>query len=405
MYMTKKAALILAPVCLVLVLLVWQLTCHTSYKHISPLGKSFSAYRYNKQTGHPSKIVYGYLPYWSLASAKYVQFDKLTDIAYFGLKIQSDGNFKTLEEDGSLEPGYQAWKRNEDLTKLINSANRHGVRMALTIISHEDAISDRFLSCRSCWQTLATNLKVELKAKNITHVNVNFEYVELVEDGQEKKYTEFVRFLNAELDKEFGESFVVVAAFADSLIKPRISDVEGLAKAADGIFIMAYDFHQPNSENAGPVAPINGKGVHSDYDIKTMLTDYLAYVPPNKLLMGVPYYGNNWVVTTSEGYAERIEGNDFIGYSQSQRYADIMDSVISLKPRIGWDELGQTPYFSYVSSETGSLRQVYFDNKESLRLKYRLVKEYGLGGVGIWALGYDGGYLDLWDLLEEEFND
>ena len=38
-------------------------------------------------------------------------------------------------------------------------------------------------------------------------------------------------------------------------------------------------------------------------------------------------------------------------------------------------------------------------------MKYDLVKEDGLGGVGIWALGYDGSRPELWDALAAAFAD
>ena len=46
---------------------------------------------------------------------------------------------------------------------------------------------------------------------------------------------------------------------------------------------------------------------------------------------------------------------------------------------------------------------MFFENQESLKIKYELVHKYGLKGVGIWALGYDGGYQELWNALEEKF--
>jgi spore germination protein YaaH len=119
--------------------------------------------------------------------------------------------------------------------------------------------------------------------------------------------------------------------------------------------------------------------------------------------MGVPYYGYNWIVTTTDQNAVRIPGNDLIGTSQSQPYQNVMDTILETKPQINWDELAQSPYFTYTSPATGMTRQVYFENEQSLKAKYELVKKYDLAGVGIWALGYDGGYQELWNLLKEEF--
>ncbi len=369
---------------------------------ISPLSKSFSILAFAGKRETPAKTIYGYLPYWSLDNLDDIQFNRLTDIAYFGLHIDSDGSF--LEsEDGELIPGYNQWKNNEKVAEMIKKAKDNNVRVALTIISHRDNVSDEFLDCRTCWETLAENIINELIQKDIKDVNLNFEYAEYTPLSKAKQFTEFVEYINNLLDDTFRDSKVVVSSFADSIIKERVSEIEGLAKVADQIFIMGYDFHRPTSDTAGPVAPIGGMGIYADYDLETMIQDYLAYVSPNKLLLGVPYYGYNWVVEKDEEYAKRVEGTEEKGFSQSQTYEQIMETIGDVEPDVKWDDLAKTPYFSYISPTTNQLREVYFDNVESLSFKYELVMQNNLGGVGIWALGYDGSRKELWDLLQRYF--
>lgn len=375
---------------------------------LTPYSSSFDILALFKERKKPAYRIYGYLPYWSLDNLEYLELDRLTDVAYFGIYIDGEGNFvKTVEDADGIwiaEPGYRNWKENEKVKQLIQACKKFDVNFALTVVAHSDEDNDAFLNCRGCWDTLLTNLYTELDEKNITDVNLNFEYAEYTGKEMAEKFSEFTKYTNQELDKKYGNSSVIVSAFADSPIKERVSsDLVNLAKNSDGIFIMGYDFHRPSSDTAGPVAPIGGKGVHAEYDIETMLKDYLALVPPNKLLLGVPYYGYNWVVEETEKYAERIDGNDTIGYSQSQSYDAIMDVLINIGPQVMWDDLGQVPYFSYVSEETGQQRQVFYENQKSLAIKYKLVKDNNLMGVGIWALGYDGGYTELWDLLYDEF--
>jgi spore germination protein YaaH len=371
---------------------------------LSPISKSFSILAFTSKRTPPNKIVYGYLPYWTIKDGKYLQMDKLTDIAYFGLYLDENGDFIRYE-NGETNPGYNNWLNNEDLDKIIREAKNNNVRFSLTVVSHVDEVSDKFLACRDCWDNLANNLIEELNRKEIKDVNLNFEYVELVPEEKADQYTQFVDFLNKRLDDEYGDSQLVVSTFADSIVKNRITNIEDLGSVADALFIMGYDFHRPTSDNAGPVSPINGKGVHAEYDINTMLKDYLAFVPPNKLILGVPYYGYNWVVETEDEYAKRINGSDEYGFSQSQTYESIMETLITIKPELKWDELAQSPYFTYRSPETGYLRSVYFDNEQSLAVKYQLINDNDLAGVGIWALGYDGGYSELWNLLEKYFKD
>lgn len=374
-----------------------------SSKIISPLGKSFSVLSAQDHL-YGGNTVYGFLPYWTLQNASYVQWDKITDFAYFSLHINKDGTIRRILEDNTTDPGYNVWRNKEELKEIIQKAKDENVRVALAIISHNDEISTEFLKCGdTCFQTLKDEIITELNYHNITDINLDFEYVGEVPKEIPDKYTKLTEYLNSELDKEFGDSKVVVATFADAFIKQKITKPQDLVKVVDGLFIMAYDFHVQTSDKAGPVSPISGRGVKVEYDIESMLGDYLSKVQANKIILGVAYYGYNWVVDSKEPYAQRLPGNEIIGFSQSQAYADIMETIIKYKPVVLIDPLAQTPYFNYISSQTGSIRQVHYENVDSLRIKYKLAKSLGLNGVGIWALGYDRGYQELWDLLETEF--
>ncbi|HOD01330.1 MAG TPA: glycosyl hydrolase family 18 protein [bacterium] len=374
-------------------------------KVFSPFSDKSSIFSFfSKEKEHPKKIIYGYLPYWNLNKIKYLQLDKITDIAYFGLYLDGDGNFITTinGEDGSsvVEPGYDNWKNNEDLKNLIKECKEKNVRFALTVIAHSDEENNEFLNCRECWDTLIRNLKIELDEKRIKDVNLNFEHAEGVDEDIAKKFSEFVEYLNSKMDETYGNTYLVVSAFGDSATQKRVSsDLENLGRAADGVFIMAYDYHQPTSEEVGPISPIEGPGS----DVKETIKDFLSKVPPNKIILGIPYYGYNWLVEDDSQYAKRVSGSDENGFSEAQSYEDVLETIIKIAPELKWNNEGKSPYFTYVSPKTNALRTVYYENTESLRYKYDLIKEHELGGVGIWALGYDGGYTDLWDLLYEYF--
>ncbi|MBD3366232.1 hypothetical protein GF360_02690 [candidate division WWE3 bacterium] len=408
---------------------------------ISPLGKSSILQTLGTQdTRKNDYTIYGYLPYWTIEETDNFRLENLTDVAYFGLYIEPDGSFlKTQEgEEGPVpNPGYNAWHNNEKLASFIRRAKRQNVDVALTIISHVDSKSTEFLNCEKCWETFYDNLKDELAVHKIDDVNLNFEYYETVDKETALKYTEFTKFVKRELNKDYDSPEVVVTTFADSLINDRVSHVPSLAKEADKLFIMAYDFHIMSADKAAPVSPMGGSGLHAGYDIKTMIKDYLSYAPPQKLILGVPYYGFNWAKgeeVVVEGSDDNLEGEvdggsleedsveksaekkqvEIIRDSLTQTYANIMELVEEENPEILWDEPGQVPYFVYVDSgneETEASqegvgakeRTVYFENEKSLQVKYRIAKEFDLAGVGIWALGYDADRAELWELLEREF--
>ena len=49
-----------------------------------------------------------------------------------------------------------------------------------------------------------------------------------------------------------------------------------------------------------------------------------------------------------------------------------------------WNNHSRSPFFEYTSAADGKRHQVWYDDVESLRLKYDLVTKLGLRGVGFW---------------------
>ena len=385
-------------ICTIILGMIYTITFPRSkqYKIISPVKPKTNIFKMFTPKIERKNVVYGYLPWWSLNDLDYIELDKLTDIAYFGVYLQSDGSFKKDLETGIHEPGYNRWVSDARLKEFITRAKKYNVRVALTLVAHEDEVTDKFLDCRPCWEKVANNLRAEMDKQGVKDLNLNFEYGGYTPREKADKYVEFVEYINKYMDVYYKDSFVVTSAFADSAMGDRVSsNIEGLGRVSDGIFIMGYDFHRPQSANAGPVAPLD--------DIEKTLGQFLSQTSADKLILGVPYYGYNWVVDSDVLGASRIEGNDSIGYSESQIYAGVIDTINETGAKVGWHSTGKTPYFSYVSPETGSVRQVHYENAESLKQKYQLSKRLNLQGVGIWALGYDRGHTELWDLLQQEF--
>jgi spore germination protein len=388
---------------------------------VSPVDRAFKVNTLGEGTRREQYKVYGYLPYWTLSEAENLDLSILTDIAYFGVEIDPEGNLVKKYQDGDEvknHSGYWVWRNDPLLTDLMAKTRSSGTRTALTVISHEDSISTEFLNCPDCWDTLYQKLKSEMDYRKINDINLNFEFYQMVDKGLAYKYTEFARKIKRNLQKDMPGSKVTVTAFADSIINDRITDIESISKVVDEIFIMAYDFHVMPESKATPVSPMGGRGIHSGYDIKTMIKDYLSYVPPQKLILGVPYYGFNWSEDTFAGDEETFLDIATDSYKNSeeenaepekqtntliQTYDQIMTNVEDSGAQIHWDELGQVPYYEYADPESGNPRKVYFENEKSLRVKYRIAKEFNLAGVGIWALGYDSDRPELWNLLEEEF--
>jgi spore germination protein YaaH len=45
---------------------------------------------------------------------------------------------------------------------------------------------------------------------------------------------------------------------------------------------------------------------------------------------------------------------------------------------------------------------IYYENSRSMSYKLDFVNQLDLGGVAIWALGYEGRSRELWDVVEQK---
>jgi len=342
--------------------------------------------------------VYAFLPYWNLGH-EVLNVDVITDLSYFGLNVDSKGRIVTNDSV------YKDWREDEKLAETREKVKRSGARVSLTLVCHKEEDIDAVLSCTDCWSDLAKDVEKELKWAGVKDVNVDFEYPYYTTPENAQKYSQMVGFLNNYLDTTFGDSFVVVSAYADSADRAeksevRLTDPKSLAANADALFIMAYDFHRPESANAGPVTPLEGSYKTSRLNLTTAIKAYLKVVPANKLILGLPFYGYDWIVEDTTPMSTRVEGNDTVGFSKSISYAEVTDLLIKKQLKPLWDDPSKALFINYIDEETGSNHQIWYDNAESLKLKYALAQKNHFLGVGVWALGYEGGYVNLWDAFK-----
>ena len=344
--------------------------------------------------------VYAFLPYWNLGNNN-LNVDSITDLSYFGLTVNAKGRIITND------PPYNKWRKDEKLKETMQKVKKNGGRVSFTLICHVEEDIDAILACPACWNNLIEDVEQELTWAGIKDVNVDFEYPAYTTPENAQKYSQLVGVLNKHLDSTIGDSFVVVSAYADSADRAtrsdvRLTDPKSLAENADALFIMAYDFHQPESATAGPVSPLEGSYTTSRLNLTTALKAYLEVVPASKLILGLPFYGYNWVVEDALPMSTRIAGNESIGFSKSISYAEVTDLLIKKQLTPLWDNTSKTPYVNYIDKETGSKHQIWYDNGESLKYKANLAQKNHLLGVGVWAVGFEGGYINLWDAFRTQ---
>lgn len=368
-------------------------------KIISPLQIDMLSPLKSDKSGHE---VFGFAPFWTLNKLDNVNFSVLTTLAYFGVPIKGDGNLDTQDY------GYARFLSDE-ATNLFKKAHENKTRVVLTLTIMDNDEIEQFLDDRKA-QDRAIKQSVQLVTKRgIDGINVDVEYIGNPGSKRRAQFVEFVRNLTEAMHKQNSHSKVSVSVYAASAKYPKLYDIKELAKASDSLFMMAYDFATTGSDKAMPTAPLKGyKEGKYWYDVESAVNDFLTQMPAEKLILGVPYYGYNYTVEKPSINARNVADYYWNADAVSQTYSTVVDEI---KPEMdgissfktGWDSYGEVSWKAYYREELGLWRIIFTEDKKSLGLKYDFAKEKNLKGVGIWALGFDEGKPELWNLLSQKF--
>lgn len=373
---------------------------------ISPLGKETPKTAINQEKRYE---VFGFAPHWTINKLDNVDFGVLTTLAYFGIEVDSAGNF---EEDA----GFEVFK-SKKATALFDKAHKNGTRVVLTLTQMKNPKIKGLMDNLTSQKKLIKNTVELVKDRGIDGVNVDFEYVGNPGENYRKKFTKFVDDLTREMHQKIPNSKVTVSVYASAVKDPKIYEIRQLADVSDGIFMMAYDFATKTSDHAIPTSPLYG---HKEgkywYDISTAVDDFLTQMPAEKLILGLPWYGYNYPVASPEVKASTQRGYYTSYWYKRRLYSRFVPGPSSLaqtytlakeagngssKVLNGWDDLGKVGFKAY--KEGNAWRMIFLEDEKSLRIKYGFAKENRLLGVGMWALGFDSGTNEMWNLLGEEF--
>ncbi|MCB0516712.1 MAG: glycosyl hydrolase family 18 protein [Chitinophagales bacterium] len=331
-----------------------------------------------KQNCTLNKQVYGWHPYWVGTAYNNYDFTLLSTFSYFSYELNpSTGNYSSIH----------SWKT----TPSIDLAKADGCRVELCVTNFGSSNNTTFLSNSSAWTVLADSLISLVNYRQAHGVNIDFEGVP---GSQTANFTAFLQYLCNRMHTEIPGSTVTMAIY--SVDWNGVFDMPNLVNYIDAFIIMGYGYHYSGSTQAGPNDPLYHGSIWSTYTLNRSVDYYLnTGCPPEKLIVGLPYYGQEWNTTASSIPASTTS---FVG---SRTYAYIQSNYIGTYTPI-WDDHSKTQAIIYNS---GNWRQCWYDDELTLGERCDMIRDKKLGGMGIWALGYDDGYNELWTMIEDHFTD
>lgn len=360
----------------------------------SPLTKHpvFQFLQTNQDSGSQGKVVYGFLPYWNIS--KTTLQPEITQLSYFSLTIEGDGSIQTVL-DGYTEPGYNKLKSDE-FFDLAATAKQNGNRIDLVLAQFDNDDIVSLLTTPAAQDRLLQSIDAALLAYPFNGINIDIEYSGKVTPQLRANLTQLMTKINQHIDQRYQGVQLSIDMYAGAADSQQLWEVEKLSQQVDYIIVMAYDFHRRSSPLAGPVAPLFGGKELWDSDISEHLKSFLEVVPSEKILLGVPFYGYEWQTVSGDPQSPTFPQTG--STASFERVQTLLGRSGELQLKEGWNEDALSPYLSY--QEDGETYVVYYENSRSLSYKIDFVNQLNLGGIAIWALGYEGSSRELWDVIE-----
>lgn len=309
-----------------------------------------------------SHEVFAFAPYWTLADASEFELNELTTVDYFGVDVNGNGS---IEHSGDGWTGYES----QDLADLITAAHTAGDRMVLTAECFNQATLNELTSDPAAGTTLGDQLVQLVEAKNFDGVNIDFEGSGSEDQAGLDRLMAKVSSIVRAADSHYQ---VTMDTYASSAGDPSgFYDIKGLASSVDAFFVMAYQM-------GGPQASANGEFVNSNFSATATMQEYTEVVPASKVILGLPYYGEDWP-TTGPAANARATGAP----------TPVADSaLLGTTQPVYWNEASGTAWTAYKTGK--QWHQEWFEDPNSLALKAQIAGDFHARGVGIWTLGMDG---------------
>lgn len=291
-------------------------------------------------------------------------YSLLYDIADMkGVNVISPTWFSIVSNDGEISS-----LASED---YVTNAHAQGLEVwALVDNFNESVDTKKVLASSASREKLSNQLIAAAVQYNLEGINIDFEAIpEDAGDG----YIQFIREISVKCRKNG------IVLSVDNPV-PMPYNVHYNRKeqgiVADYVIVMGYDEHYVGSE-VGTVASLSFE--------RNGIEETLKEVPAQKIISGVPFYSRLWNTDASGNIT-----SEAMGMNRSEQW--LTDNGVTAN----WSEETSQDY-AELEAQDGSKYQIWIENEKSLEEKAKLVKEYGLGGIAAWKLGFERS--SVWDVL------
>jgi chitinase len=350
----------------------------------------------------PREVI-GYYPSWTWRGRTHVMtpdlipYDRLTMINYAFFIPHADGTITGTDSTGDdliLRGTLDSTTGlRQPSTSLIFLAHKNGVKVLMSIGGWGGSGNFPALAAHiTTRQRFAHSCMDALRKYGFDGVDIDWEYPGYVEHNgtpnDADNFTHLLMALRDSLDSQgkiSGQRYPLTAALPAGNEHAAGIHMKDIAKVLDLMNVMTYDFYgpwEPKSGHNAPLFPQKGGDSTRSVDSAFRLYHDTYGIPPEKIGLGIPFYGHAFTQCTSLDSPHH--GDDNIHFPHGgANFINIMAAMPHFQRY--WDSLAQVPYL--VSTDWNEF--VSYDDTESVRLKCEYAIDHGVRGMIIWEITGD----------------
>ncbi|CAD7006611.1 unnamed protein product [Ceratitis capitata] len=235
-----------------------------------------------------------------------------------------------------------------------------------------------------------------IRKYNFDGLDLDWEYP-TQRGGRPQDRENFV-LLTKELRDEFDNYGLLLtsAIGAAKNVIDQAYDVRQISRYLDYLHIMCYDYHGSWDKQVGYNAPL--RAPEGDVLSVEFTIDYLLKLgaPPNKIVLGLPFYGRTFRTPRDGNIGDVTDGTAFQGpFTREDGFLGYNEicNILSNKTS-GWTTVwdGKTSQMLARSERdvfSGLIQVVTFDNGRSIANKVKFAVEKKLAGTMVWSIDTD----------------
>lgn len=332
-----------------------------------------------------SEVIAYIFPQEQVIQPDTIAAQKLTRINYAFANLQNGRIIEGFSTDAQNYAMLQTLKKQNPSLKILVSVGGW---------LWSKGFSDMALTPRSRAIFIASAVKF-IEKYNLDGLDVDWEYPGLIGAGNrfrakdKQNYTLLLKELHNRFlleEKRLHRKLYLSIATGSGSEFLEHTEMSQVQNYVDSVNLMAYDYYEPSSDSTtGHHAPLfpnpaDPKKISVDGSIYEYLQ---AGVKPEKIVLGVPFYGHVWGKVADHDHGLFQPGKAIP--DAYAKYADISSKMLPNGYVRYWDSVASAPYL-YNPKESIFIS---YEDPESLTAKCKYILEHKLGGIMFWDYSSD----------------